>query len=85
MALRGRGWNRLRLANLWFTRSQDAWYRVEIEWTSGGIHALTLSDASGAQLASISGSDSTWSSGGIGFDAYLSSGESVYFDDVTIQ
>lgn len=64
--------------------SQDAWYEVEVEWARDGTHTVTLFDNSGAQLSQISATDSTWSSGGIGYDAYLSSGEAVYFDGVTI-
>ena len=65
--------------------SQDAWYEVEVEWARDGTHTVTLFDNSGTQLAQISATDSTWSSGGIGYDAYLSSGEAVYFDSVTIE
>jgi hypothetical protein len=65
-----------------FTLSQDAWYRVKVEWGTGGGHTATLYDASGSQLAKISGSDSTWTSGGVGYDAYLSSGQAAYFDEV---
>jgi hypothetical protein len=68
-----------------FTLSQDAWYRVEVQWSTDGTHTVTLLDASGNQLAQISGSDSTWTSGGVGYDAYLGSGESAYFDDVQIK
>jgi len=64
--------------------SEDTWYRTEIDWASDGSHVITLYDASGSQLTQLSTTDSTWSSGGIGFDSYLySSGEKVWFDYVT--
>jgi hypothetical protein len=67
-----------------FTLSQDAWYRVKVRWGTDGSHTVTLFDSAGSQLAQISGTDSTWTSGGVGFDSYLSSGQSTYLDDVTI-
>lgn len=67
-----------------FTLSQDAWYEVKIQWASDGTHTVTLYDSSSTQLSKISATDSTWISGGVGYDAYLSSGQSVYFDYVTL-
>lgn len=65
--------------------SQDVWYEIEVQWaSSGGDQTVTLYDSSGTQLAQLSMTDTEWSSGGIGYDAYLSSGESVYFDYVTL-
>ena len=63
---------------------EDAWYRVEISWGVHGTHTLTLYDSSGTKLSQFSGSDSTWQSGGIGFDGYLSGEETVYYDHVAI-
>ncbi|UPV99667.1 hypothetical protein M0R88_14245 [Halorussus gelatinilyticus] len=65
--------------------SQDAWYELEVQWATDGTHTLTLLDSSGSQLTQVSTTDTTWSSGGVGFDAYLGSGESAYFNDVTIE
>ncbi|NEU56786.1 hypothetical protein [Halorussus sp. MSC15.2] len=65
--------------------SQDTWYEIEIQWATDGTQTAVLYDAGGTQLARISMTDSTWSSGGVGYDAYLSSGESVYFDDVRFE
>ncbi|UPW00816.1 hypothetical protein M0R88_01620 [Halorussus gelatinilyticus] len=67
------------------TLSQDTWYELEVQWESGGGHTVTLLDGSGSQLTQISATDSTWTSGGVGYDAYLGSGESAYFDDVVIE
>lgn len=68
-----------------FTLSQDTWYNVEVDWRKTGTHTVTLYDCDGAQVAQITGSDSTWTDGGIGYDAYLgSSGGTVYVDYVAI-
>lgn len=63
--------------------SADTWYEVEVEWRTDGDHILTLMDASGSVLSQVVATESTWTDGGIGFDAYLSSDEAVYFDAVT--
>ncbi|MFC4553475.1 hypothetical protein [Halorussus sp. GCM10023401] len=68
-----------------FTLSEDTWYNVEVDWRKTGAHTATLYDCDGGQVAQITGTDSTWTSGGIGYDAYLgSSGGTVYFDYVAI-
>ncbi|MFC4552409.1 hypothetical protein [Halorussus sp. GCM10023401] len=68
-----------------FTLSEDTWYNVEVDWRKTGAHTVTLYDCDGGQVAQITGTDSTWTSGGIGYDAYLgSSGGTVYFDYVAI-
>ena len=64
--------------------NENTWYRVEVEWTTGGQHTITITDESGTQLTQISATDSTWVKGGIGYDAYLAtSGGTVYFDQIT--
>lgn len=68
-----------------FTLSEDTWYNVEVDWRETGAQIVTLYDCDGGQIAQITGIDSTWTSGGIGYDAYLeSSGGTVYFDYVSI-
>lgn len=65
-----------------FTLSEDVWYNVQVDWRTNGWHVISLSG--GRDTITISGNDTTWSKGGIGYDAYLSSsGGSVYFDHVT--
>jgi hypothetical protein len=64
--------------------SQDTWYEVQIEWQTDGTHVFTLFDESGGQVAQISATDSTWTAGGIGYDAYLGDGGTVYFDHTQI-
>ncbi|MFC4553481.1 MULTISPECIES: hypothetical protein [Halorussus] len=73
-----------KLAGTGVALSQDTWYEVDIEWARDGTHTVTLFNSSGTQLAQISATDSTWSSGGVGYDAYLSGSEAAYFDGVTI-
>lgn len=64
--------------------SQDTWYKIEVNWATDGSQTVTLYDTSGSQLAQLTMADATWSSGGIGYDAYLSSGQTAYFDYVTL-
>lgn len=64
--------------------SQDEWYYLEVVWDTDGTQTVELYDLNGKELGKCSGNDSEWTSGGIGFDAYLNSGEAVYFDDVAI-
>lgn len=69
-----------------FTLSQDTWYEVEVAWSGSGDHTATIYDGSGSQVAQVSASgDSTWTSGGIGYDAYVGDGGTVYFDYVTLE
>jgi len=68
-----------------FTLTEDTWYNVEVDWRKTGVHTTTLYNCNGKEVAQITGSDSTWTDGGIGYDAYLeSSGGTVYFDYVAI-
>ena len=64
--------------------AQDTWYEVEIDWGTDGTQIATLYTHGGTQLARISMSDTEWSGGGIGYDAYPSSGTSAHFDYVSI-
>jgi len=54
---------------------------VEVDWGSSGGHTLTLFDSAGSQLAQISATDTTYTSGGIAFLVAPSGATSgVYFD-----
>jgi hypothetical protein len=66
------------------TLTEDRWYNVEVDWRQVGTHIVTLYDSTGARVAQVSASDATWSEGGIGYDAYLGIGGTVYFDYVAI-
>jgi hypothetical protein len=68
------------LADTGVSLSQQTWYEVEVDWRNSGTHVVTLLTDDGSQVAQIEASDSTWEDGGIGYDAYLDSGETVYFD-----
>ena len=67
-----------------FTLNQNMWYRTEVTWETDGTQTVTLYNTDGTQLAQVSGSDTKWNSGGIGLDAYPSSGQSVYFDYMAV-
>lgn len=49
---------------------QDQWARQEIDWQSDGTIECRLYDSSGTLVSTISATDSTFSSGGIGFGTY---------------
>lgn len=49
------------------TFSTGVWYKVEIDWGSGGTITVTLYDENGSLVNQITGNDSTFTSGGIGF------------------
>ncbi len=68
-----------------YTLSQGSWYELVVDWSEGGNHMATLRDADGNRIAHVTGTDSTWSSGGIGYDAYLDCGQQVVFDDVALK
>ncbi len=48
---------------------QGHWYRVEVDWGTGGDHTVTVIDAEGTagQVASFTGDDDAYGAGGIGF------------------
>jgi hypothetical protein len=65
--------------------SEDTWYWVEVHWKTDGTHEVELYDVKDSTLAYLEGSDSTWSSGGIGYSGFAGdSGGTVYFDDFII-
>jgi len=62
--------------------TDNTWYRVEVDWRNDYITA-TLSNSSG-HLATISGQDSTFEEGGIGFFGSSNDGlQPAYFDLVS--
>lgn len=64
--------------------SQDSWYWLEINWATDGTQTVELYDLEGNVLAECTGTDAEWSTGGVGFDAYLNSGETIYFDECVV-
>jgi hypothetical protein len=49
--------------------STNKYYKCEVQWGSSGSHNIYLYDNNDTQVASLSGSDSTYTSGGISFTA----------------
>lgn len=54
-----------KLASTPFNYSLDTWYDVEIQWGTDGTIVLRLLDSNGNELASVSATDTTFTSGGI--------------------
>lgn len=75
------------LASDSFSPSSSTWYRVEVDWGTGGTIGVDVYDG-GTQEVSISGSDSSYTSGGIAFGAfdYSESGGlgDIWYDTVEI-
>lgn len=59
------GYNRL--VETAVTVPQDEWLRLEIDWAGDGTMTVTLFDSADTQLAQISATDTTFTSGGIGW------------------
>jgi hypothetical protein len=69
--------------NSGFSLTENAWYEIEVKWEEDGSHGVNLYDINENRLVTVTGADSTWTNGGVGYDAYLGSGGTVYFDYVT--
>jgi hypothetical protein len=65
--------------------NSNEWYRLRVDWENNGDITATLFDDSGSQLNQISTNDTTYTSGGVGYDANSgSSNASTYIDDYEI-
>jgi hypothetical protein len=64
--------------------SADTWYRIVVDWGSGGDLVATLYDESGTELASTSATDTNYSGGGISVGGGGTSGDKWYFDTFEI-
>lgn len=65
--------------------SAGSWYRVEVDWQADGTIVATFYDDAGTEVANLSGTDSTFTSGGIGFDTHglaTSGNNTGYYDTV---
>ena len=62
--------------------SSNEWFRFTIDWATDGKISVTMFDLSGNQLDSMSGSDTSYTSGGIGFKSGEFRGHQ-YWDEVT--
>lgn len=65
--------------------STETWYEIEVDWGTDGTHVLTLYDTGGTQRGQVStGNETTWTSGGIGYNAHTQNGANGYFDYVAV-
>lgn len=71
-----------KLAETSITKEVGAWGRWEIDWRTNGDMVCTVEDSGGGQLAQITGNDTTWTTGNIGWFVYDGSGGNIqyYFD-----
>jgi len=59
----------------------NEWMEMEVAWGTDDTHDCKLFDAAGNQIASLSATDGTFTSGGIGFEVNNSEGGTTgYFD-----
>lgn len=64
----------------------DEWMRVVVDWQSDGSITVTFYDESGVELTTLSATDSTYSSGGIGFLQFNgANSETARWDGVTFE
>lgn len=49
-----------------YTPSADEWHTFRVDWGSDGSFTVTLYDSTGSEVSSFSGTDTTYTSGGIG-------------------
>lgn len=61
------------------TIPNSEWLTLQVEWTGGGTMTATLFDSGDSQLSQISGTDTSWTSGGHGW-AEAASGVTSYGD-----
>jgi len=67
------------------TFNTGEWYRLEVTWETDGSITAIVEEDDGTQIASVSTTDTTYSSGGVGF--FLSdnqNGATGYWDDYQI-
>lgn len=63
------------------TYSLSTWYEPEVDWATDGTITVTLYDLSGTQLGQVSATDTTYTSGGIGFSSDdMGSGTETYWE-----
>jgi len=71
---------RLAVSNQSYT--DNTWYEVEVEWGANGSFTVTLFDDTGSQLNQLTPTDTTFSSGGVGFQHRDADGNGItsWFD-----
>ncbi|WP_224332379.1 hypothetical protein [Haloprofundus halobius] len=65
-----------------FALGQNNWYQVLVRWQESGRHIVVVADADGTPVTRLSGTDSQYDGGGVGFYAYLASGGSGFYDSL---
>ena len=61
----------------------DEWLTIEVEWGTGGTINAIVRDSDGNDIATVSATDTEYTSGGIGFEAINNDGSyEVYFDEM---
>lgn len=70
------------LASASVSLSSATWYEIKVDWATDGTITLTIFDSAGSQLAQASATDTSFSSGGIGWGAHNanSNASSIFFD-----
>jgi len=66
---------------------QDEWVEVEVEWTTGDDHNVTLRDSADNTIVTLTTNDGTYTSGGVGWfhdNLATDSGMTAYFDQAEI-
>lgn len=63
---------------------QSEWLTCVVDWADDGTMTFTLFDAAGTQLGQVSATDTTYTTGGLGFEASDSAGASPRFDAIQI-
>lgn len=63
-----------------FSLNKDVWYEVKVDWRKNNLHIVELN--LGHDRVQIKEPDPKWSSGGVGFDAYVGDGGTVYLDSI---
>lgn len=69
------------LASVSQTLAADTWYEVEVDWATDGTMSLTIYDSAGSKLNSLSATDTTFTSGGVGYGINVGSGSATVYGD----
>lgn len=64
--------------------STDSWYEIEFKWSSSGELTATLYNSSGSKVSQIQETDTTYTSGGVGWRIFGGSTNTAnaYYDDL---
>lgn len=62
------------------TASETEWHRVHVDWASDGTITFTYYDSADTQMFQLAATDTTYTSGGVGYRHNGATGEEAYFD-----